>query len=108
VSIKPTTRFSGVLKNTRELPATADPEPLREEIRQRSIGRPTGKKTDPTYRQVTVYLQDHVHRTARKLLLDERKQFSDLVNELVSEWVNNRISDAKKSRLPEVRNSIGN
>jgi hypothetical protein len=85
------TRFSRVLKTTRELPA--QPESTAPEQPHRSAGRPPGKKTDPAYRQVTVYLQDDVHRAARKLLLDDRKQFSDLVNELVTEWVKRKNPD---------------
>jgi hypothetical protein len=56
-------------------------------------GRPRGKSSDPAWSQVTVYLRTETHRGAQKLLFDERKQFSDLVEELVSDWIN------QKSRL---------
>jgi hypothetical protein len=83
------TRFSGVLKNTREL--TAEPETRTPEPQPRGkVGRPPGKKTNPAYRQVTVYLQENVHREARKLLLDDHRQFSDLVNDLVAQWIQKR------------------
>lgn len=92
------TRFSGVLKNARDLPAEPDlpqqtdaPERAAPQVvASRKLGRPPGKKTDPAYRQVTVYLQEDVHRNARKLLLDERRQFSDLVNDLVAQWVRSK------------------
>lgn len=53
----------------------------------RKMGRPPGKSSDPNYIQVTVYLRKSVHQTARKMLIDERRQFSDLVDELVSQWI---------------------
>ena len=87
------TRFSGVLKNAQDLPA--EPAPPEQEAvplaAARKLGRPPGKKTDPAYRQVTVYLQEDVHRNARKLLLDERRQFSDLVNDLVADWLRSKV-----------------
>ena len=51
------------------------------------MGRPPGKKTDPHYVQVTVYLRKEIHREAKKLLLDNGGQFSDLVDDLVSQWI---------------------
>ena len=91
------TRFSNVLKTARNLPAEpvhdeAAPPPPALEAR-RKVGRPPGKKSSPLYRQVTVYLREDVHRDARKLLLDEpaRRQFSDLVNDLVSQWLKNKL-----------------
>jgi hypothetical protein len=60
------------------------------ELPARTGGRPRGKKTNPDYVQVTVYLRKDNHTAARKLLLDNRRQFSDLVDELVSEWISNQ------------------
>lgn len=57
-------------------------------------GRPGGKKNNPDYDQVTVYLRKTVYTEARKLLFDERRQFSDLVDELVSQWVQTSRSRA--------------
>jgi hypothetical protein len=61
-------------------------------------GRAPGKKSDPSYSQGTVYLRKDLHRTAQKLLFDDRRQFSDLVDELVSQWVKN----AQKSEHPNL------
>ena len=88
MSSKPT-RFSGVLKNTQAL--TPTPESAAAEATIRKVGRPPGKKSNPEYQQVTIYIEKQVHRTARKLLLDDERQFSDLVNELVSEWVKGKV-----------------
>ena len=40
--------------------------------------------------QVTAYIRADTYIAARKLLLDNRKEFSELVQELVSEWVHTR------------------
>ena len=100
MSSKPN-RFSGILKNTQTLAPLPEISSVGDAPR---VGRPRGKKSNPDYQQVTVYLQKDIHRSAQKLLLDEnqRKQFSELVNELVSEWVKNRIPDFQKSRPSEV------
>lgn len=88
-------KFS-VLKNRNN--PTAEPEPVSEPEPPAApavpkLGRPAGKKGHPDYVQVTVYLKKSVHRTARKLLFDEGRQFSDLVDDLVSRW----IADVQKS-----------
>lgn len=85
-------RFAGVATRHERL-AAADPMPS--ELATKSTGRPPGKKTDPNYTQVTVYLEKKVHHNARKVLFDSHRQFSDLVNELVSNWL-----DSQKSGTP--------
>ena len=60
--------------------------------------RPSGKKSDPNYTQVTIYLRKDRYATARKRLFDERKQFSDLVGELLDDW----IETVQKSKQSEV------
>ena len=86
-------RFAGVA-NRHERLAAADPGA--NEAAVKSSGRPPGKKTDPNYTQVTVYLEKKVHHSARKALFDSHRQFSDLVNELVTTWL-----DTQKSGDPE-------
>ena len=61
----------------------------------RKVGRPPGKKSDPDYAQVTVYLRKDNHLAAKKRLLDDGKEFSELVNELVTAWL-------EKSGIPKV------
>lgn len=94
---KKTSRFAVVAENVTKLraepelsPALPPPAP--------KMGRPPGKSSDPDYIQVTVYLRKSVHQTARKMLIDERRQFSDLVDELVSRW----IQQNEKSGIPKV------
>ena len=75
-------RLPVVAENVTKLRAEPDLPPSAPKL-----GRPPGKSRDPNYTQVTVYLRKSVHRTARKMLIDERRQFSDLVDELVSQWI---------------------
>ena len=51
------------------------------------VGRPPGKKSNPDYTQATVYLRKQTHLAAKKRLLDEGKEFSELVEELVTQWI---------------------
>ena len=81
-------RFAGIADNRNKLPTL--PEAPLPTITPVKMGRPPGKKTDPNYVQVTVYLRKDIHKTARKILLDDGGQFSDLVDELVSRWIDSR------------------
>lgn len=56
----------------------------------RQRGRPaTGKRSDPDFEQVTVYLRRRTHLDIKKALLDrtDRLDFSDLVEELLQGWL---------------------
>ena len=94
------TRFGKVLENFGKLPAEAKPKPAKRKASARAdasrkVGRPPGKKSDPDYAQVTVYLRKDNHLAAKKRLLDDGKEFSELVDELVSTWL-------EKSGSPKV------
>lgn len=60
----------------------------------RRIGRPAiGKKSNPNYRQVTAYIRKDLYREVTEMLYDEgrgrdtkRKEFSELVDELLERW----------------------
>lgn len=53
----------------------------------RRVGRPPGKRSNPEYQQVTVLLHGQTYLNARKRLLDERKEVSELINELLDKWL---------------------
>lgn len=55
-------------------------------------GRPRGKRSDSEYNQVTAYIRADTHLSVQKLLLDDgkKKDFSELVEELLSKWVKSR------------------
>ena len=100
------TRFGKVLENLGKLPPSAEqpekPRPRRSApsapaTAPRKVGRPPGKKSDPDYSQVTVYLRKANHLAAKKRLIDDGKEFSELVDDLVSTWLQN--SGSKSGRL---------
>ena len=54
----------------------------------------TGKRTDPNYKQVGAYIKKDTYLQIQKLLLDKPdKDFSDLVQELLSGYLDNQLSD---------------
>lgn len=66
--------------------APAEAATVQEEPRRRA-GRPPGKRSNPDYQQVTVLLHGQTYLEVRKRLLDERKEVSTLLNELLDEWL---------------------
>ncbi len=54
--------------------------------------RPPGKRRHPDFEQVTAYIRKDTHHQAKLALLRELKgrQFSDLVEELLSTWLRDR------------------
>lgn len=52
-------------------------------------GRPPGKRTDPAYEQVTIYIRKDTHHKALLVLLQDgkRRQFSVLVEDLLADWL---------------------
>lgn len=87
-------KFSSLraMRERREQEAEAEqvspaPSPPAQEEPKRRVGRPPGKRSNPEYQQVTVLLHGQTYLEARKRLLDERKEVSTLINELLSEWL---------------------
>ena len=72
----------------------AEPTPAAESTSRTT----TGKKSDPRYKQVTAYVRKDLHRHVTDALYDEargredakRKEFSELVDELLEQWLKNR------------------
>jgi hypothetical protein len=52
-----------------------------------------GKRTDPTYKQVGAYVKKDTYLQIQKLLLDKPQDFSDLVQELLTTYLDNHLSD---------------
>jgi len=55
-------------------------------------GRPAGKRSDPGYVQVTAYIPSELHHNIKVALLQERqgREFSELVAELLTDWLASR------------------
>lgn len=54
--------------------------------------RPVGKAKDPAYRQISVYIKQTVHDEAKRKLIGQKEDFSDVVNKLVDGWIAGRLS----------------
>jgi hypothetical protein len=94
-------KFDAVLGQRRT--QTIEPIAVTETTRQRELaeldqekkgpGRPPGKRTNPAYQQVTVYIPRALHDKVKIALIQEgRKEFSELVEELLTDW-NNRHTE---------------
>ncbi len=55
-------------------------------------GRPAGKRSDPDYEQVTAYIKKETHKDVKIGLLQEGqgREFSELVEDLLSKWLKAR------------------
>jgi hypothetical protein len=71
-------------------PPLAPPSPAPPEAPRR--GRPPGKRSDPAYAQVTAYIPEELHRKVKIALLMEAegREFSQLVEALLSDWLGSR------------------
>ena len=51
-------------------------------------GRPPGKRSHPDFEQITAYIRKDTHRAVKiELLKNGRKEFSELVEELLHQWL---------------------
>jgi hypothetical protein len=59
---------------------------------KRGPGRPSGKRSDPDFVQTTAYVRGDTYRDVRIALLQEGegREYSELVEELLSEWLKKR------------------
>lgn len=54
----------------------------------------TGKRTDPDFKQVGAYIRKDTYLKIQRLLLERpNRDFSDLVEELLTDYLNNQVSD---------------
>lgn len=84
-------KFDGVFKKITENAKVQTPESSEVQTADNAkpIGRPPGKKSDPAYRQVTIYLPINLHalgrdeavRLQRSRVKAEPKDFSEIVEE---------------------------
>ena len=49
-----------------------------------------GKRSDPAYRQISTYVRSDIYRLVKRELLMDERDFSDLMDELLAEWVSKR------------------
>lgn len=78
-----------------ETPPTAPPEETVQEAPpepQRRRRKPMGKRSDPNYIQVGVYIPKELNKKVKRELVDSERDFSDLVRDLLDDWVNQSSS----------------
>jgi hypothetical protein len=65
---------------------------LESELEEPRIGRPKGKRSDPDYEQVTAYIKSGTYTNVKIELLKEgqKREFSELIQELLDNWLNPR------------------
>jgi len=83
-----------------EIPSTQQSEKLNIRVAESlHRGRPAGKRTDPDFAQVTAYIRKQTHQAVKLRLLQEGqgREFSELVEELLADWV---TSQNKKPLVP--------
>lgn len=86
-------KFDTVLaqRKTANLESDAEAAAATETMGGRRRGRPPGKRTSPDYQQVTVYLPRALHDQVKiKLIQEGRKEFSELVENLLINWLYKR------------------
>ena len=57
-----------------------------------AIAPKVGKRSDPAYRQISTYVRSDLYRSVKRELLLEDRDFSDLMDELLAEWIGRRKS----------------
>jgi hypothetical protein len=95
----PAGRFGSILKKIKEKPGEGsdefDPKLEEPEVAiqkpEPTKKRKLSKKNDPDYTQTTAYIRAKVYDETRKRLIDERRKqdYSDLMNELLADWLKN-------------------
>ena len=71
------------------LSGTQNPESLKIRVAENKRGRPTAKRSDPDFLQVTAYIRKETHRKTKIRLLEEGqgREFSELVEVMLEEWL---------------------
>lgn len=81
----PASMFDKLAKGRQKAKATPAAEPVPEpKKRQRKA---TGKRSDPDYIQVGSYIPKELNKEVKRALVDYEGDFSDLVAELLADWV---------------------
>ncbi len=87
-------KFKGLLDAAK----SREPEEQEEQVNQPQLvaeseppkrGRPKGKRSHPDYEQVTAYIKKDTYQEIKISLLREgqRREFSELVQELLEDWL---------------------
>lgn len=63
-----------------------------DETKTKRRGRPSGKRSDPDYVQTTAYIRGDTYKAVKIALIeeDEGREYSELVEELLANWLKSR------------------
>ena len=81
------TKFRGLLEATKLHRADSEEGSFLKWVPPRR-GRPSGKRSHPDFEQITAYIRKDTHHAVKiGLLQNGRKEFSELVEELLGRWL---------------------
>jgi hypothetical protein len=83
--------FSRVTARHQQKPSAPSPtaeEPPSPAPAPKRSSRKLAKRNDPNYRQVGLYLPRDIHQAARIKAMEEGREISQVVEDLLSEWLN--------------------
>ncbi len=91
-ALKQALKASSLRNSKRQSPRTEKIEEV-EQVKPKKR-KSTGKRTDPDFKQVGAYIRKDTYLKIQSLLLERPDQdFSDLVEELLTDYLNNQVSD---------------
>ena len=87
------TKFDGLFESRqgeRASASAAQPEAQEPRRAAKASGSGGGKRSDADYRQVSAYVRRDTYQKVKIALLEEDREFSDLVEELLEGWLESR------------------
>lgn len=85
-------KFRGIF-DARRAQDTEDAQQPPKRGRGRPKGSAGGKRDDEHYTQASAYILRKTHKKVKAALIEDEKEFSELIEELLTEWL-----EARKSR----------
>ena len=93
-ALKQAKKASSSQKSKSESSKTKDKEVEKVEEVKPKKRKSSGKRTDPDFKQVGAYIRKDTYLQIQRLLLEQPdKDFSDLVEELLTDYLNNQLTD---------------
>lgn len=83
--VEPLVEEAPVVEVAPPAPAPVEPAPARQRRREK-----VGKRSDPKYLQVGAYIPITLDRKIKKALIDDGRDFSQLVEDLLTQWVSGK------------------
>ena len=65
------------------------------------VAKPVGKRQNPEYVQISAYVRRTDYEAVRRNLIGTKLDFSDLLEQWISEWLKGRGSESPKQSLAQ-------